>query len=292
LQERKNRNLSKIKRRKKISPKIKNELIEEAGGKCANPGCSDYNLHLHHIKHWSVYQCDDPDHMIALCPSCHDDVHRGQLKIPDETLYLWKQKKVNNKQKCSYLHIEPSTDLKLLTGSVSIKPTQNKQLIFELANGSNLALRVLNNKRLQINATIYDQEKCEILKVTENHVDVEKEGVELKQRKGRIQITVETKRNYIPEWVIFQMRKFQRKDFGKSDRIKILDIEVIKPGFIKIEGIWANNEKAVIITNKELIFCPVPPWAPTNFVGAGEKTVFTYDGPISTGMFDSILHRQ
>ena len=54
--------------RQKIPKTQKKQLIEEAGGKCANPGCSHWRTHIHHIKHWQVYKAHDTNHMIAVCP--------------------------------------------------------------------------------------------------------------------------------------------------------------------------------------------------------------------------------
>jgi len=34
---------------------LKKLLIEEAGYKCANPGCSNRLIEIHHIKEWSIY---------------------------------------------------------------------------------------------------------------------------------------------------------------------------------------------------------------------------------------------
>lgn len=33
---------------------------------------------------------NDQDHMIAICPTCHDAVHHGPLEITDDTIYSWK----------------------------------------------------------------------------------------------------------------------------------------------------------------------------------------------------------
>src|SRR6202000_2926571 len=70
---------------------IRRRLIEEAGGKCANPGCASFRTHLHHIDEWAVYETHDGDDMIAICPTCHDAVHNGPLAIDDATLRRWKE---------------------------------------------------------------------------------------------------------------------------------------------------------------------------------------------------------
>ena len=77
--------------RPEVSKQLKTQLRREAGEKCANPGCSATRTHLHHIREWAVYRTHDGAHMIAVCPTCHDAIHHGQLPISDETLYAWKR---------------------------------------------------------------------------------------------------------------------------------------------------------------------------------------------------------
>src|SRR4051794_25788888 len=77
--------------RPSVPAATKRALVREAGGKCANPGCAGARVHLHHIQAWAVYQTHDGEHMIALCPTCHDAAHGGTLRLDDDTLYRWKQ---------------------------------------------------------------------------------------------------------------------------------------------------------------------------------------------------------
>ena len=78
------------KSRPKIKPSVKRALIDEAGGKCANPGFPNILTEIHHIRDWHVYFIHDPDHLIAICPACHDAVCRGDLRISADTAYQWK----------------------------------------------------------------------------------------------------------------------------------------------------------------------------------------------------------
>jgi hypothetical protein len=65
--------------RPKVTEEVKNRLRTEARGKCANPGCSNVRAHIHHIREWAVYKTHDDQHMIAVCPACHDAIHHGAL---------------------------------------------------------------------------------------------------------------------------------------------------------------------------------------------------------------------
>lgn len=93
--------------RKKVPPAMRERLVAEAGRKCANPGCAVRLLELHHIRAWAVYQTHDERHMIALCPSCHESVTPGDLRLDDETLYRWKNLIRGSGQASGHLSIEP-----------------------------------------------------------------------------------------------------------------------------------------------------------------------------------------
>jgi HNH endonuclease len=131
------------KRRKKLKPAVKRQIIEEAGNKCANPGCSNWRVHIHHIKHWSVYESDDPKILIAVCPSCHDAIHQGSLKISDELLYKWKSIKRPKKPISTHMYTEPSKQIKLLTGTIALSTKNEGATVFELAENNKLSFRIL-----------------------------------------------------------------------------------------------------------------------------------------------------
>ncbi len=106
------------KTRIKLKPSEKLAIVREAGNKCANPGCSNWRTHIHHIKHWAVYASNDQSILIAVCPSCHDAIHHGQLNISDETLYTWKGIERESVPKATHIYVEPSENIKLLTGTI------------------------------------------------------------------------------------------------------------------------------------------------------------------------------
>jgi hypothetical protein len=97
--------------RPKIKRTVKEALIKKAGGKCANPGCPNVLTEIHHIKEWCVYKSHNPSYMIAICPSCHDSVTRGGLRINDETLYRWKTISRALQTASHYIYLEPGAEL-------------------------------------------------------------------------------------------------------------------------------------------------------------------------------------
>lgn len=270
---------------RKIKPALKQLLITNAGRKCANPGCPNWRVHIHHIKHWAVYKAHDANDMIAICPSCHDAAHHGSLKITDEVLYLWKGVVRPDAPSSTYVYVEPAQELKLLTGSICIATKHDQTAIFELSNSNHLKLRVLDGDLLQVSVRLRDEKGNELLRVVENHVRVvPNENVKFEYRPGRVRITVPATDNFAPRWLIEQAR-YRNPAFAEDDRIVALDIEVLKPGLVRIQGCWPDGNVGIIITDQALSFCTRGLREPVSFVGEGEKTVLIYTGPITSAMF-------
>ena len=75
--------------RKNIPPKMKLELLTEAGFRCAVPTCRDLLvLDLHHIYEVAEGGANEVSNLIALCPTCHGLYHRGH--IPRSSIFAWK----------------------------------------------------------------------------------------------------------------------------------------------------------------------------------------------------------
>ena len=96
--------------RPSVPKALKESLVKEAGGKCANPGCSNYRTHLHHINEWAIYETHDGEAMIAVCPSCHDAIHQGPLEVSDQTIKGWKAIQRPFGPNRDHVYVEPGGD--------------------------------------------------------------------------------------------------------------------------------------------------------------------------------------
>src|SRR5436190_22824634 len=106
--------------RPKVRADVRRRLVDEAGGKCANPGCPTPRTHLHHIAEWAVYQAHDEEEMIAVCPTCHDAIHDGQLEIDDDTIYAWKAIERPKSTRRDHVYVEPGESPTLAIGTMSL----------------------------------------------------------------------------------------------------------------------------------------------------------------------------
>lgn len=274
-------------RQRKVKIGIKQKLIEEAGNKCANPGCVNWRTHLHHIKHWAVYKAHDSDHMIALCPTCHDETHHGRLSISDETLYTWKNISRPEASQIALITVEPSRELGLLTGSITLSTTVKEAFVFRLSNSSYLSLRIVDNDILQINAKFTDIDGQEIVRVVENYVRTKKDKrINFDFRPGRAFITVPVDYRFAPLWLIRQMQ-FQQPSYARDGRITVIDIETVKPGLLKVKGCWPSKNNGIVVTDNTLSFCDKRWIGPRSLVSQdkGAKLIFDFSGELSQETF-------
>ena len=270
---------------RKIKPSLKRLLIEKAGGKCANPGCSNWRAHIHHIKHWAVYKAHTAEDMIAICPSCHDSAHYGRLKISDERLYEWKSIDRPGVPEDVHIFVEPGKSLKLLTGTIAISTTNDQATVFELSNSNHVKLRILDRDILQLSAKLYDNGGTELYRVVENHVRVARDDrIRFDYRPGRARITLPVGDDFLPRWMLDQVR-YQDPQFATDGRIIALDVQVLKPGLVRVQGCWPDGNVGVVITEKALSFCTLGLREPVSLVGHGEDTVLLYAGPITKAFF-------
>ena len=253
---------------------IKRRLLAEAGGKCANPGCTNTRVHIHHIMEWHIYGSHDPADMIAVCPSCHDEIHHGRLGIPDETLYAWKQlQRQASSDSTTQLYVEPAQKLEILCGSITLSTnrTGNKLVAFKLSNASRLGFKIEDNDMLLVNLQLNDRWGIPTLKVTDNRVRVAKdESVTFEVRNGRVIVTAPASDRYISQSSLLKMRAVE-PNFASGGRLTILDTEVIAPGKVKILGMWPSPEVSVVITELGVSFVsPSWPTARTFYNGTFE----------------------
>lgn len=272
-------------RQRRVPLTLKRRLLAEAGGKCANPGCTNWRAHFHHIKHWAVYKSHNSGEMIAVCPSCHDACHHGALKITDECLYLWKGLDRSSTPETAHIYVEPAPTVKLLTGSIAVASKSSEATVFELSNANRLRLRVLDGDLLQVSARLEDQSGEEVLRVVDNHVRVVRDtNVRFEFRAGRARIAVPSSDRYVPDWVLTQMRAAV-PGFGQSGEIVAVDLEVLKPGLLRVQGCWPSDTSAVVIDEEHLYFCRRGARGPLTMGGAGEDSVLMFTGPITKSMF-------
>jgi hypothetical protein len=207
--------------------------------------------------------------MIAVCPSCHDAIHYGKLRISDEDLYTWKNLSRPKRPDVAHVSVDPAGKLDLVLGSISLSSANSEQMIFSLANGSFLKIRLLDREWLQVSTRLMSTAGVEVLRVIENNVRVNRaEGVDFDFRPGMARIEVPNTVDYLPRWVIEQVRH-RYTTFGANERLTALEIKVVGPGRVSLQGFWASPEGVVVAYRDGLNFCSPSRELPSTLLGEG-----------------------
>lgn len=73
-----------------IPPDVRNQVLHEAGFKCASPTCRHpLTLDVHHLLYVSEGGTADAANLLPLCPNCHTGHHRADTP-PTSSLRAWK----------------------------------------------------------------------------------------------------------------------------------------------------------------------------------------------------------
>jgi hypothetical protein len=65
----------------------------------------------------------------------------------------------------------------------------------------------------------------------------------------------------------------------------IIELKVVSPGVVKVDGIWCDHDNAVVVSDGLLTFYP----GGLSIAGKGEHTVLYYGGPIGSSFFGASL---
>jgi hypothetical protein len=235
--------------RPKVPPKIKRDLYREAGNKCANPGCPNQLVELHHIRKWHVYQTHDSKHMIAICPTCHYYAHHGEMKIDEPTVRSWKKAR-RNASNTGYLYIEPGPPPRMLMGRIYwARKGGDGAVVFRLSSGNNVTFRVIPGNILFVSLDLSDPAGNALVELRENHLThALREGVNLESRPGRLRVTVPATDEFVSRTVIDSYETSNPPaPLVKNERITLIDLQVLDIGTVQVEGAWIEDNRAVVV---------------------------------------------
>ncbi|CRM71331.1 hypothetical protein [Pseudomonas sp. 31 R 17] len=273
-----------------IPRKTRDSLIYEAGGKCANPGCDNTRLQIHHINHWAVYKTHDAEHMIAVCPACHDACHFGKLKITDEILHQWKKTVKKYEHEEAHVFVSSASTTLVSAGTMAFRQTKDSRtILFDLPSKNKLEFSI-KDEYLKVSATLYDSEDRLVFKVTDNAIKVKKtDDVIVDHRPGKFRVTVPVNKFYLPATAFMLMKNYE-KDYGVDGRLIAIDLEVIGAGHVRVQGFWPDGNAAIVITERSINFCrcgdlDYSSFLPISLVGGGDSTVILFESSINEAMF-------
>jgi hypothetical protein len=140
--------------------------------------------------------------MIAICPSCHDQVHRSDLGIDDETLYRWKQL-VREPVQTDHVYVEPGEESKLLLGSIAFTGDGTGVRVFELRPNSRVSFDLIDGRLMNLNLNVATPSGDELLRVVDGHITHQVDDrLSYKRRTGRCRLEAPISDDFIPMWAL------------------------------------------------------------------------------------------
>lgn len=264
--------------RPKVPDADKRRLVEEAGGRCANPGCPAARVHIHHIKEWAVYQSHDPRYMIAVCPNCHDAIHHGALEISDEALLRWKEAGKGAK-KADVIFVEPGKAPLIKLGQIEITG-QGGLIVLAPSPGNRFSYRVEEGDLVLVSCEIMNRAGNNIITIRDNRVRFDGGEYEYLQVPGHIRL-IGPAEAVLADWMIAGVRS-RDPAFAEGPEV-ILDVEVIAAGQVAIRGIWADEDRAIVVSDAGWI---IPRSCDKAMAVRGAGGIH-WVHPISHGLFES-----
>jgi HNH endonuclease len=150
------------KSRKNTPIGIQRTLRQEAGFGCAM--CGNPFVEYHHIIEWSEREHFEPEHMIAICPSCHARFHR----MNRQRQYELKQNPYNITSKYVRGLLEFKPDLMVIClGGVTIV---NCSRVIG-SNGIDLFSWRIEDDQCLITLRVFDPAGCLMLEIVDNEIN-------------------------------------------------------------------------------------------------------------------------
>jgi hypothetical protein len=171
-----------------------------------------------------------------------------------------------------------------LIGSVTVQ-ADSDLAVFELTAQQKLSFQVREHEIMHLNATVANVRGEPLVEVVDNHVFDRSSGlIEVAQRPGKFCIAAPLETKLIPLWALRHIR-VQEPLFPEGGNLTLLDLEVLEPNLVRVQGIWIRGQVGIIITDSRIAFLDMELREPVSIVGGGVHTVLKWNGPISEALF-------
>ncbi len=238
-------------RRPAVPAAVRRKLLEESGHRCANPGCPNTLVQLHHIDEWHVYETHDASSMIAVCASCHDAIHRGALPISDDALRRWKAAPKASPAP-AHVYVEPGPSNRLRLGDhLEFESSETRQML-SISESCGVGFDVSDGDIMLLRLSIPDAAGASLVRVVHGHVRAESNDIEVEQVPGHIRVTTsDNVASLFPQWVA-DAGEWANAGLPTDYRIPwadlpLLDIEVVEPGCVRVEGLLVAENSAAVM---------------------------------------------
>jgi hypothetical protein len=216
-------------------------------------------LEDHHIKNWAVYQTHDERYMVAICPTCHDAIHHGILRVDDETIYAWKRLKRYPVQH-DELTVEPGKLPSLCLGKHIARSPSGRLLVYDLSPANRLMYYTDRLDFYLINCTVSSAGGRTLIEIEDNRIKYNNQQyVCYERRPGRFRLTASRTEEFFPNWLEEKLKEQQSRfpslDAERKDRVTLLDMEVVAPSQVRALLTCVDGVKAIVVESDTFYVC-------------------------------------
>jgi hypothetical protein len=157
-------------------------------------------------------------------------------------------------------------------------------VLFDFGEMHRLAFAVRDSDIMLLNLKLSKRDGSPLLDVVDGYVRLRDPSIELKTRPGKVYIRGGINSEYVPEWARVQL--IREDELSRLIKLPLLDIEVVEPGLVRVQGIWMKEDGGVIIRRDKLSFLQPGFNVPLSLVGEGEATQMVFVGPVGMSLFE------
>jgi hypothetical protein len=157
-------------------------------------------------------------------------------------------------------------------------------VVFDLGRAQRLGFAVRDGEIMLLNLKLSKLGGPLVLDVVDGYVRSRTNGVELSTRPGKVHVSGGATAEFMPGWAREQLMNAQL--LAPEADLPLLDLEVIAPGLVRVQGIWMEQNTGVVITPGALAFLRADRQFPVRLMGEGEASILEYMGPVEASVFN------
>jgi hypothetical protein len=131
---------------------------------------------------------------------------------------------------------------------------------------------------------IRDLSGAYLVRAFDNYLKI-KQGdmLSVERRIGKITVKVLDAARYLPAWTLKIMWR-ALPDFVHNNRAVVFDLEVIRPGVVRLKGVFVADDAVLAITKDKVYLLRPELNGPLALVGRGDGTEIRLSGPVTKGV--------
>jgi len=182
----------------------------------------------------------------------------------------------------AHLFVEPGSVPSLLLGSTCYRGDSGV-VVFDLSEHLRLSFVVHDDDVMLLALRIADLHGKTLVDVVDGYVKSRDERIALEHRPGRVSVQPCAPVSVLPAWA--KLCLLDEVPTRRVNELPLLDLHVLEPGLVRVQGIWMECEKGVVITDDRLAFLHKGRRLPVSIMGEGKESVIQFTGPIGAALF-------